>query len=471
MDNDNKIIQPSEFLPDIIEEDQNVNKLYDLSEEFEKTKHNKSSFTLIVIILFISGLTGIAWGLTHFIEKYNENLSIDINDFEDINLVDLLNATKKYENDLNLINQEIENIRENQKKEIDTIRKETDQKITTLETTETNQRKKEETRALYIREREKKEQNILAKYQTTILKKEQERNLVLARIESYDKRQLEKAKKSEEVLQNQQKLHDIELQKTVTEYETKIATLQKQYQTEIYNLNRKHTRETAHLIATYNPVVTDATLDSVLQINNELPGNDLYIQFSKLSTDAPELKQPLQTNAEKLHQFDMMYDKLKATPYINSVPALLKGSEFSVKYIISDFLNITQNLAEEIKQQKQTIKEDTIMQTAYYKAVQKLARTNGDMGLIINADNPQSVLFYYNDILALKQGTLVTIFRNDNEYIGTMQLFRYKDSFRGNVTELKSDAIIQPLDRLLFDLKRPVPSESDTTSDIRENNL
>lgn len=68
--------------------------VYDLAKEFSATRKNRGLMTYISLALFTLFLLGGTFGVTSFIDRSNRNIAIDITDFEDINMQELLNSLR-----------------------------------------------------------------------------------------------------------------------------------------------------------------------------------------------------------------------------------------------------------------------------------------------------------------------------------------------------------------------------------------
>ena len=443
MDNDDEIkksLLPSEIIPEFKEIASGAPKLYDLSGEFVKTKFNRNYFVLIVLFLFIISISIVAIGLTTYIEKNFQNLHIDIDDFEDVNLVELLNATKKYENDLNIINRSLLDIQN----EIDTktteINKEYEANIDTLLKTQTNKSFIQKMSQSYKNQKEMRINAIKSQYNDEITMKLQERDLVLSKIESYDMRQVDKARKNEEMLQSQKQLNDLELKKTIDNYEQKIHSINAEhkktiakkdnyYAYQIKNINKKHESDIAALITTYNPVLVDATLDTVNNSSGVYSLDEMTKNFAYFSSI------------------------LQTIPYINSVPPLIESVIQSAEGIKRELTAIITQLNDDLLIKKSIIQTNTAVISQHRNAFSHYLRNSGDTGIVVNADNLNMITFFYNDIIPVKTGMLVKIFRNDNEYIGSMIIENTNGLYTGKIIEVRQGKSILPFDKLFFDLK------------------
>ncbi len=443
MDNDDEIkksLLPSEIIPEFKEIASGAPKLYDLSGEFIKTKFNRNYFVFTVLFLFMVLISIIAIGLTTYIEQNFQNLHIDIKDFEDVNLVELLNATKKYENDLNIINRNLLDIQTEIDKKTEEINLEYETNIDMLLQTQTNKSYIQKMTQSYKNQKEIRIKAIKSQYNDEITLKLQERDLVLSKIESYDMRQVDKARKNQEMLQSQKQLNDLELKKIIEAYEQKIQKINTEhkqiiakkdnfYTYKIKNINTKHETDIAALIIKYNPVFADATLDIIHNSSGMINLDEMKENFAYSSSI------------------------LQAIPYINSVPALINSIIQSAEGIKRELSRIITELNDDLLIKKSIIQTNTTAIAQHRNAFIHYLRNTGDTGIIINADNLNMITFIYNDIIPVKSGTLVKIFRNDNEFIASMIIENTNGIYTGKIIEVRQGKVILPFDKLFFDLK------------------
>jgi len=78
-------------------------KVYNLEEEFAKTKKNKSYKLYFWVLVFINFLLFSTFVITKIIQKKSLNLQFKISEFENVKLVELLDTVKKNENKLNML--------------------------------------------------------------------------------------------------------------------------------------------------------------------------------------------------------------------------------------------------------------------------------------------------------------------------------------------------------------------------------
>ena len=103
-----------------------------------------------------------------------------------------------------------------------------------------------------------------------------------AAIDQYDTRQLEQASAQAEILDNERRVFELQLQETIDSYESHIATLTDRYEAEIADLEQFQTqferalrvrrqREIAELILRYNPDVGGEEIEGLLDGTSASP--------------------------------------------------------------------------------------------------------------------------------------------------------------------------------------------------------
>ena len=120
MDNDIKIKESKNqihkdvllFLNKELEQIQQTsdNNAYNLEAEYEKTKKNKSPFTYIVLFICFFCVAGIALIMNAVISKQNENITVNLQEFDDLNLRTLLDTVSKVQNSYDQAVQEKTNV-------------------------------------------------------------------------------------------------------------------------------------------------------------------------------------------------------------------------------------------------------------------------------------------------------------------------------------------------------------------------
>ena len=471
---------------------QDRSRQFEFEKEFSKTKKNKNTAVKLITIIFIAIVALTALGITSYIQFRNRRIRIEIADFEDVNLKDLLNVAKKNENDQRLakialvdLNQELET------------------KIAGIRTWETNEitliRSREHSEA----ERERLIRNVRLKadrdieslkkvYGQRMEAKEREIEEIQKKIDAYDTRMMEQAKQQEEILNNQQRLHDLELQNKETYYEGKIKELttnytaeiesQKQYlknivsaleakhQNQIAALKREHQAEIERLILKYNPVFTGEDLLRALnrQIDPSVSKALLFSEYQKaLQDEAVMSEEELEGIRGKIRDMDRILNRMKEVPYTNSVPKALDQLQALSRSATKNYEDFWNNLLRVVNQKNETIKgrdqiirdkdttigikEDRIGQFQFF--LETLTHKTRENGYVIDPRNLKSVLTFIKPIYPVADGDVGLIFRRDDEYIGSLVFHKSAGEILAEITEIREGKSIEPFDKILLQKK------------------
>ena len=180
--------------------------LYSLEDEFAKTKKRKNFFVYAGAILFAGALVAVTLIITSEIEQRNSAIKVDVSDFRDLNLTDLLQNTKKDETRLRSLMQEIADLRGNWQLDRQKVadRYVTERDIATIRYSSAADRQ----RALVqVQGNERAELGGLdARYQKAIAERQREIDEITKRLAGRDKKMVQGAQAMEMVLGSQLKL-------------------------------------------------------------------------------------------------------------------------------------------------------------------------------------------------------------------------------------------------------------------------
>ena len=196
------------FLQVAMDEFRTAQERYNLNDEFAKTKRNRNFVVLLVVSATIIGFGLFAFLFNNHVETQSNKVSISTQEFDDINLRDLLDKAKVLESDLALRQAELKNLSDNTA-DLQVKKEELDRKLNT----------RIQAIQQAAAEAEKPIQAAI-----TQLK---------AELATFDSRKLEVAKKQEVVLNNERRVYDIERERMQTLLENQIAKLSADYDAQI----------------------------------------------------------------------------------------------------------------------------------------------------------------------------------------------------------------------------------------------
>ena len=189
----------STFLPEIIVDKDEPQVTYSLSDEFSKTRKNRTPFLYLTIFAFVGLLVAGTVLLSGYIQKKFRDSTVTVTAFEDLRLIEILDKSKKLEGDLGRARDELKALR------------------TAMNDALLQAKSPEARRA------------VEARYRARLQKKQTEVAGIQKEIDSHDARLQESIKKAEEMVSNYQKLHRLEMDRQKNIYEARMEDLVRKY--------------------------------------------------------------------------------------------------------------------------------------------------------------------------------------------------------------------------------------------------
>ena len=415
MDNDNKITKISEeqkanqihnevmlFLGKELERIHQTSseQTYNIENEYAKSKKNHSPFSALMLIGCFLVVFSIAFIMTKTISSHNEEISVSVAEFDDLNLKNLLNTVTAAQTNY-----------DNAVKQRAAVEGDMAVKLKAAEDSHTNDifvidsmtRLSRKKRAELMYEADKNYKEALAaiheEYDAQLVQAEKEIEEYKAQLAEFDAAKVQAAKEKEKALDSERKVKELEQKKIKDQYEIRIAELNKklsdtqeqnteairsavsavsaQYQTELALLDPKLNDEKAGSIIqkTKNTAAPDFNATSALAQKN--------ISSQKLSNTMNEY--------QKLYDDYKYLDKaVRGVPQKNSIPTYTAASRELVNEMGAAFVNTTASLYNETVQLNEKInslsnelteskKQISDQQTFYeqtYETLLSLAKTN-----------------------------------------------------------------------------------------------
>ncbi|MEW5815438.1 MAG: hypothetical protein AB1798_08615 [Spirochaetota bacterium] len=476
MDNDNEV-------KDLVERSKSVflreigeryakRDFYRLDQEFAKTRKNRSPVVWLSVLIFVSTLAAAAIVLTMYIQGESQKVPIDIADFADVNLKDVLDKARKYENDMKIAQRELQDLNDTMNQEIADITQKADQQIEILKNQNLDKAELDRQTA-EIRAKQKNEiEAVRVKYKSLVEKKRQAIAEIQTAMDAYDAKIVAQAKQQEEILNNQQKRFDIQMQDTVNYYETKVKDLENQRKQEvaelkayhenlttqlkknqvdeINRLNEKHADETARLILKYNPVYSSGAMADIL--GKDVPRGTLDSVALKDYRNVLQQENILDAQGfgrirSSLSDISVLLKNLKTIPFTNSVPAVLDKLESTETAVIKEYENLWSRTADLLNSRNMAINQ-------YLYALDSLLANSRENGYILDPRDTRNIVVYIYKLHDVKDGDFGYVFREDNEPIGTIKFSVSSGVIKASLAELTSaEKPVKPFDKILIQVK------------------
>jgi len=462
-------------------------ELYNLHEEFAKTRKNKNPIVWIAVLLFVAVFATGAILLTMYIQNESQRVPIDIADFADVNLKDVLDKAKKLENQKRTLERELQDLIDAMNKEIGDVNRKAEQDIGLINARAISQAEKNNLIQIVRNQENRDVKAIEQKYQPLIQQKQAELAAVQKEIDEYDTKLTEQAKKQEEILNNQQKKFDLEMAKTIEYYEDQIKTLKnrnveevnalkaynasivdqlnRNHAAEIERLNREHADEIARLkaehaeelrvtILKFNPIYDSYPLRGIISRGvtmANLNRNILHSYRAVLNQENIVGQADFNYLQGYISDYDTLVNEFQKVPYENSVPGVLQQLENLTWLMVQAYENMWYRMSLVLE-----TKNEKLAQYAY--AFTSLIRTSRENGYVLDPRDTKNMVIFVDTGYDIKDGDLAYIFRKDDQPIGTIRFNRTKngkgESLSASLTELVSaDVPVEPFDKILLQVK------------------
>ncbi len=462
------------FLREIVNEFRRKQEQYDVGVEFAKTKRNRSIMVPAIILGLIAVFAVVVIAVTQYIQQSSRSIQVDIQDFADVNLRDILDEAERLQNELESARRELDQVRGELENRIGQVERARDRDIQLaqeqeLSTTQLNNRIAE-----LENEADAEIEALNEEYQPRIEEIQARIADLQERVAEYDSRQLEQAREQQEVLDNQNRLHELEMQELREEYETEIQGLTQSYEREISELEQyqaefeqsirqRHANEIARLVRLYNPNLSNEAVGELLGA----PQTDAASGFASVGPYNALLSQEGIISRSEFNGLEDQYNnvqeligRLQQVPYQNSVPEALTQIEQRTRDLLAQYDEIRQGLQDTVVGRDEVIedRDETISQqdsriSEFLFALDQFARANGDTGYILDPRDEDNVVVYINRIRNVSIGSIGYVFRRDDEFVGTVRFEDRDGRITARVVDTAQDMQLRAFDKVLIDVQ------------------
>ncbi len=512
MDNGNKIniskpevklFLHGDLLPDNLE----APKKYDLATEYAKTRSRRPSFIIVVLLLCVGAVTALTIGLASFLQERNNSLKVDIQVFEDLNLKSLLDVVSRTQASLDQVIQEKNLIQVEYSAKLEQVRLRRDSELQLLASLKLDQSEKDnETERIY-EEYDSSSSMLYAEFQPQIELLEGQMDDYTKQLASFNTTNVEIAQEQEFILNSQRQAYELEKQELVASYEklvedlvTEIDSLQNMQletqKTALSTLSVQHEKE----LDVLDPIFTDknaiatvsrhqsekATIDFLqgnyrIIVEDELLQSDIDAMLGGLNSEYAEFNYvadivssvPWQNSLREYIQAltnmanTVGQDIVRANAQIikKQEEALQKSQEalLLTEADLADALLIQEQdgkqiaeleiLVQDLQADLRSIQENIAVYQDIIIAVDERAKANGDAGYILSVSDRRNIPVYISPsfINTVQNGTRAYVYRDGGNLIGLVTINRKGNAFFATPDPETADEI-RVNDVLLFEL-------------------
>ncbi len=388
---------------------------YNIEKEYAKTKKRHSPFTSFMLIGSFLVVLLIAFIMIKTISARNEEITVSVSAFDDLNLKNLLNTVGAAQTNY-----------DNAVKNLATIESDMTVKLKAAEDARTNDifvidsmtRLTKKRRGELVEEAEKKYKETVAaiheEYDGQIVIAEKEVQEYKSQLAEFDTAKVQAAKEKEKALDSERRVKELEQQKIKDQYESRIAELDKklsdtqrrnseEMRTAVSNVSAQYQAE----IALLDPNLNDAKANSIIS-GTKAAG---FADFNAGTTMSQR-----GINSQKvvsvLNDYQKIYDDYKyldktvtGIPQKNSIPSYVTASHKLVNKMSSAFADTTisfynetvqlngkiNSLTDELEESRKQISQQQEYYEQSYETLLGLAKTSA---VLMSATDYDSIKIY-----------------------------------------------------------------------------
>ncbi len=462
--NDDLIKIKNSFLKQGFKNHDSKSRHFDLEEEFAKTKKNRNIIYKLSFICFITLVITGTWFLTGWINERSRKINISIDDFKDISLKDLLTSTKRYENQLVLVKDELDDANFQKESELQAVQDQT-KKLLELAG---KRRLTDEKRNKLIKDIKsdewKKMLEIRNKYAKIIKDKQNEIANLKEEISKFDSNKISQAMQHQDVLSSEDKIAELQTNRMIKFYEDKIKRTQGLYEQKIKDRDSYYKELLALTVLKYNPKFKDDEeitnfLGSEFDPKNDGSGYKIsdqtiyneYIDELKLKgiTNDEKFKSIIKENDER----NRALEYLNSIPFENAVPELIQRLNIYDKSIMNEYRYMLYNLVTADKTGDGTAAKQDEMLKNYILAVGSVLDKSAIpsdkkyAGYVLNPSNNNDIVISLGQDFVPKDGQAAYILSRSSGILSKVSFIVNENGVKIKLLEMKDK--INPLDLIV----------------------
>jgi hypothetical protein len=415
----------SRFLPADINDTQGKNEIYALDKEFAAAARNRSWTFYLITFGFLAAIVGATLTITYMVQGKHNKIQLAIVEFEEINLKDILSATRNDQKNLEVARRELESLRSKLREALTSLREKADRdKLALIPLSLTAADRSAKIKAI-DQNLASESANMRAEYNGKITAQQKTVSEYEAKVNDRQRQMSEGVAKAEGILSNHERLMKLRLDKQQAEYEKKISDL----------------------ILRYNPNFSEAELRRMVaqdRLTTKIKNPELPALPSELRREKIISKERF----EKLRQEQLaerrLVSRLRQVPYINSVSPALTGIERRNALITDEYEKILADASAAIGRKNDIIGN-------YRAALKALTDREREYGYIIDPRNKAKMRVYLNPSLRIKAGLKAGVFRKDDEFIGDIEIFFDSEGPCAKMLSTSEGKVISAFDKIYLE--------------------
>ncbi len=426
-------IKSTSFLPAEIRDIDGITEIYSLEDEFAKTKKNRNLGLYASIGLFFIFVIGSAIAFSIYIEGRNQSVEINIAEFEDLRLKEVIDSARSHENNLDLLLIKLEILKVDQNKRILEIRQDQFRKELALLARELPVDRTDRGLA-QIRATERKQiAAVNEEFDSQI--KAQEQEIEDIKRELAEKKAVEESGQAD-AISNIDRLNEL-----------KMAELKKSNDSGVVSLREYYENYIKYLTSLYNPRFATPNIRNVLNSAKSKQVKTVNGFHPVLQQEGVVSYGDYQRLKRKNSDNQFLLNRIQRIPYKGTVAPSLSAISIMSKSIESDYEQLLRNSANVIRYKNGIVGN-------YAAALDLMLADSSENGYIINADNTRAIHVHLHEMFGASINKTATVFREDDEYIGRIRITKTEHDgiIRARLVALAKGKSFQPFDKILLEI-------------------
>ncbi|GAB6089169.1 hypothetical protein [Spirochaeta dissipatitropha] len=471
MDNERKIIRRGAdlFLEDVKGELSQREKQYDIAAEFAKTRKNRSYLVPMIILSSILFSLLLSVGVYLLIERNTARVQIQVGDFQDINLREVLDTVSRLESRLRRLQDARDRIESEYGRRQQDIRSRASREESLLLDRGLTQSQLNAERNQLAERQTQELAAVEQRFESEMAENQAEINEVLDLLAQYDTRQRDTAREQQAVLDSQSQLFELQLEELEAEYTARIENLERDYQERITELEshqdslrstleQRIARERAELVRRYNPLLNQGAAAEI--IGGDLPVTAAFASSDNFFPSYPVLEQEgIQESGEPerissyLQELELLLARLDQIPYTNSVPDILAHITARSRYLSMSYQLTRERQAEVLSRRLVQIQEREEYIGRLMYAAEFFTRSSRENGYILNPLDPDQMIVYVDPERLARSTKRGYVFRTEDQLIAEIEIRTEGMRQYAEVISLTPGEHIEPFDTILLQLR------------------
>lgn len=499
------------FLREAVEDYKRRQGSYDLGTEFARTRRNRTAVVpgVIMAMLLLFSLGAVA--VTFYIDQSVQLVELDFDEFEEVNLRQVLDAWLSVERQMEEAESAIEELTSERDARLRLAERTADRRIAIAGLTEISSDERADRVAEIESERDQVLAGISTDYGERISLLREERDDLLDRQDrEFDEAEVEAALERQDLIEDQRRLFELEIADQREFYLERLSTLRNayeqelashddyseqqrevltdQFEAEIARLRDEHEQEIEELTLRYNPDLSDSDIAALLEAS--LPESAANRSYRDVLGRAGALSEAAFLSLQNdLSELNAILDRLHEIPFENSVPDALDQLDARANAVVAEYERVSDRFADsyeslegemqvtidrheaQLRQRQEEMERRTGELASFEYAFGELIVDDRENGYVVDARDTGEIVVVIDEIRDIEDGTEAVVFREQAGYIADISFFLSDGRIRARAESVAAGESIRPFDRILIQLAGTEDPEIPTDREFEDENV